>query len=330
MLNRTTFVCTAKDGLELQGISWSDSSVPPKAVLLIVHGMIEYCQRYDSVAAFLAANGVTVFSFDLRGHGLTSPEEADRGFFAAKNGVDLLMSDLDCVRGKIRELLPERDASLPFLILGHSMGSFITSCYVKRTRAVGLDGVILSGTTSKPGPISIARGIARLQAVIKGPKSRGYLLSILAFGSYNKKCVPRRTSTDWLSRDNDIVDAYLADPACTFLFKASGFADLFALLGEIGPKNWTGAVPTDVPIYIFSGEMDPVGNYGKGPKTLIQWFKDTGHDVEWKIYPGGRHEMINEINRNEVYADVLSFILAHSQSKKTWRGALASGPGDPQ
>jgi len=329
MIDKTAFVCTATDGLELQGMSWSDASAPSQSVLFIVHGMIEHCLRYDSFASYLAEKGVRVFSFDLRGHGKTSPEEADRGFFAAKNGVDLLMSDVACVREKVKELLAVNESAvLPFYILGHSMGSFITSCYVKKIHAEGLDGVILSGTTALPGPVGVARSLARMQSAVLGPKSRGRLLSKIAFGGYNKKCLPHRTSNDWLSRDEAIVDVYLSEPACTFKFKAAGFADLFSMLGEIGPKNWTGAVPKEVPICIISGEMDPVGNYGKGPKTLARWFIDTGHSVEMKIYPGGRHEMINEINRDEVYSDILSFILVHSQRQTPLRGALASGPGE--
>lgn len=328
MLDKTTYLCTAKDGLILQGMSWRDPSVASKAVLLIVHGMTEHCLRYDSFASYLASNGIQVFSFDLRGHGKTTPDEEDRGFFAAKGGVDMLMSDVACVRDKIQEILAcDTLGALPFMMLGHSMGSFITSCYCKRTHAEGLDGVILSGTTALPGPVGFARRLARMQSTILGPKSRGHFLTKLAFGGYNSRCIPKRTSKDWLSRDPEIVDAYLAEPACTFIFKAAGFYDLFSMLGEIGPHNWTDQVPDDVPVYLFCGEMDPVGNYGKGPKTLQKWFIDTGHGVDLKIYSGCRHETINEINKEEVYADVLSFIIEHSQRKTPLRGAMASGPG---
>jgi alpha-beta hydrolase superfamily lysophospholipase len=328
MLDKKPFSCPAKDGLILQGMSWRKPSVASKAVLLIVHGMTEHCLRYDSFASHLASNGIQVFAFDLRGHGKTTPNEEDRGFFGAKGGVDILMSDIQCVREKIQEILAcDALGALPFMILGHSMGSFITSCYCKRTRAEGLDGIILSGTTALPGPVGLARGLARMQSTLMGPKSRGRLLTKLAFGGYNSRCKPKRTQKDWLSRDNEIVDAYLLEPACTFLFKAAGFYDLFSLLGEIGPRNWTDQVPEDVPVYLFCGEMDPVGNYGKGPQTLQKWFIDTGHAADLKIYPGSRHETINEINREEVYEDVLSFILQNSQRKTPLRGAMASGPG---
>jgi len=328
MTERTAFTCTATDGLQIQGRTWRDASVMPKAVLLIVHGMTEFCWRYDEFASFLSSEGVMVFSFDIRGHGLTTPDEADRGFFAEKNGVDLLMSDLDCIRAKVDELRTEAGAGdLPLFMFGHSMGSFITSCYIKRTKAKGLSGVIISGTNAKPDMVKLGLFIARTQSFFMGPKSRGKLLSSLAFKGYNDRYSPQRTVNDWLTRDEKIVDAYLADPACTFLFKAGGFADLSRLLLEIGFDNWTAEVPMETPIYIYCGEMDPVGRYGEGPKTLWQWYTDTGHDAQLKIYPEGRHEMHNELNRDTVYRDVLSFILLHSQSKVPDSGALSSGPG---
>lgn len=327
-MEKLQFTCRAKDGLQIQGRLWRDESVPPKAAMLIIHGMTEFCWRYDDFASFLSHEGILVYSFDIRGHGQTTTDALDRGFFAEKKGVDLLMSDIDCVRAKIDGLRAGIGAGdLPLFMFGHSMGSFITSCYVKRTQAKGLSGVIISGTNAKAGLAAVGRILARMQCFFKGPKSEGKLLDKIAFGTYNEKFQPQRTVKDWLTRDEAIVDKFIADPACMFLFKAAGFADLSALLEEAGSKNWTDAVPKDVPVYIYCGEMDPVGVYSKGPQILYQWYKDTGHDATLKIYPGGRHEMHNELNRDEVYRDVLSFIILHSQSNVPGTGALASGPG---
>lgn len=313
MLQKTPFSCPAKDGLVLRGMLWSDPEVKPKAAVLYIHGMLEHYQRYDDYASFMGRQGVLFFIFDLRGHGTTTPDEENRGFFGEKDGVSNLMSDIDCVRGKMSSMLAERGLQdLPIFIYGHSMGSFITSCYVKRTQAKGFRGIILSGTNARLGVAGLAGRLARMQCILKGPKSKAILISRMAFGKYNDKCVPRRTPNDWLSHDDAVVDAYNADPGCTFIFKAAGFADLLSMLVEIGADNWTGAVPAEVPIYIFSGDADPVGQYGKGPKILYQWYKDTGHDVQLKLYPEGRHEMHNERNRQEVYEDVLSFISGHS------------------
>ncbi len=328
MIEKLQFTCEAEDGLALQGRSWRDPAVLPQAALLIIHGMTEFCARYDDFASFLSQEGVIVYSFDLRGHGLTTPDALNRGFFAEKNGVDLVLSDIDCMRIKIDEIRAGISADkLPLFLFGHSMGSFITSCYIKRNHARGLSGVIISGTNAKAGAASVGKMLARMQCFFKGPKSEGKLLDKIAFGTYNSKISPKRTSKDWLTRDEAIVDAYIAEPACMFLFKAAGFADLSALLQEAGSKNWTKDVPLNVPVYVYCGEMDPVGVYAKGPRILYEWYKETGHDVTLKVYPDGRHEMHNEINRDEVYRDVLSFILLHSQSKVLSRGALASGPG---
>jgi len=313
MLEKSTFTCLAADGLKIQGRSWRDNSNSPRACLLIIHGMTEFCLRYDDFASFLSEQGILVYAFDLRGHGLTTPDAQNRGFFAEKNGVDLLMSDIDCVRSKIDELRVEISAQdLPFFMFGHSMGSFITSCYIKRNHAKGLSGVILSGTTAKAGLAGAGKFMARIQCLFKGPKSEGKFLDKVAFGTYNEKFQPQRTEKDWLTRDNAIVDAYIADPACMFLFKASGFSDLSSLLMECGSKNWTEAVPKDMPVYIYCGGNDPVGMYSKGPTSLYEWYKETGHtDVSLKVYPEGRHEMHNELNRDEVYRAVLAFLLQH-------------------
>lgn len=312
MFEKIPFTCEARDGLALRGFLDRDAEVPVRAALLIVHGMTEYFRRYDDFAAFLSSRGVAVFGFDLRGHGETTPDDENRGFFGERDGVDMLMSDISRVSGTVRGMLSGAGAGdVPFFLYGHSMGSFLVSCYVKRTHAAGLDGIILSGTTSLPGPVGLVKDLARLQCRIRGPKSKGRLITNAAFGSYNSKCRPKRTEKDWLTRDTAIVDAYVADPACMFTFTAAGLADLFALLGEIGTDNWTSAVPMDVPVLMVSGEMDPVGSYGKGPRNLEGWFRETGHDVELKLYPGGRHEMHNELNRDEVYHDVLSFIDLH-------------------
>lgn len=328
MVERLQFTCTAKDGLEIQGRSWRDESATPRAALLIIHGMTEYCWRYDDFASYLSMQGVLVYAFDLRGHGITTPDAGNRGFFAKNNGVDLIMSDIQCVRDKIDVIRAGIGAGeLPLFMFGHSMGSFVLSCYLKRTRAKGVSGVIISGTNAKAGLAQVGRRLARMQCFFKGSKSEGKLLDKVAFGTYNEKFQPQRTAKDWLTRDEAIVDKYIADPDCMFLFKAAGFADLSALLQEAGSKNWTDAVPKDVPVFVYCGDMDPVGVYSKGPRILYQWYKDTGHDVSLKIYPGGRHEMHNEINRDEVYRDVLSFILLHSQSTVPVKGALASGPG---
>lgn len=328
MLEKTAFTCTAKDGLVLRGMYWHDPAVEARAAVLFIHGMLEYYGRYDEYASFLAEKGIRFFAFDLRGHGLTTPDDADRGFFGAKDGTGQLMDDVGKVRSRMNEFLTAEGISdLPVFLYGHSMGSFIASCYAKRTAAAGFSGILLSGTTANNRKAGLGIVLARAQCLVLGPKSRGKFLQNMGFSGYNKRIKPQRTIDDWLSRDDKIVDAYMLDPGCTFIFKAAGMADLAALTKESGGKDWTAVVPKDVPVFIFAGEEDPVGEYGRGPKILSKWFEETGHETVLKLYPSGRHEMHNELNRKEVYNDVLSFILLHSQRRTPLEGALASGPG---
>jgi len=334
MLIRNPMICSAHDGLLLKGACWHDDERAPSSALLIIHGMLEHIRRYEKTAADLVDAGVRVYAFDLRGHGTTAPEEENRGYFADRDGVDLLLSDMDRMLGAVRaDLKREGLDDIPFCVLGHSMGSFITSCYLKARGTTGSDGVILSGTTARPGPVGIARAIARLQSATIGPKSKGRLLTKIAFGPYNARIKPVRTINDWLTRDDAIVDAYNADPACTFKFKAAGFADLFSMLGTIGSSNWTDAVSKNLKILLIAGRMDPVGGYGKGPEILHEWFRATGHDCTLRLYPDGRHEMLNELNRDAALRDILIFLQALSGRAGTNQPvglkepAMASGPG---
>ncbi len=328
MLIREPMICSARDGLFLKGACWRDDEHAPQQALLIVHGMLEHIRRYEKTAADLVAAGVRVYAFDLRGHGETTPEEENRGYFADRDGVELLLSDMDRVLEAVRaDLRREGMTGLPFCVLGHSMGSFITSCYLKTRGTTGSDGVILSGTTAKAGPVGLARSIARMQSAILGPRSRGKFLTKLAFGSYNARIRPARTANDWLTRDDGIVNAYNADPACTFKFKASGFADLFSMIGAIGSRNWTRAVAPDLKILLISGRMDPVGVYGKGPEILDKWFRATGHDCTLRLYPEGRHEMLNELNRDMAIGDILTFLRSLTERAGSSEPAMASGPG---
>lgn len=328
MLVRNPIMCSAVDGLSLQGACWYDDARAPSSVLLIIHGMLEHVRRYEKTAADLALDGVRVYAYDLRGHGQTTPEQENRGYFANRDGINLLLSDVDVMLEAVRaDLLREGIKDIPLCVLGHSMGSFITSCYLKSRGTTHTDGVILSGTTARPGPVGVARTLARLQSVVIGPKSKGKLLTKIAFGSYNARIKPARTINDWLTRDDAIVDLYNADPGCTFTFKAAGFADLFGMLGEIGSKNWTGAVSKDLKILLIAGQMDPVGGYGKGPAILNQWFIETGHDCELKLYPDGRHEMFNELNRDLAVNDVTIFLRSLADRAGLRKPAMASGPG---
>jgi len=327
MTECTTLSTSASDGLQLSTLLWENKAVPQTAALLIVHGMTEMASRYQEFASFLCDNGITVISFDLRGHGATSPKSEDRGFFAKSQGEDLLVSDVLSVRAHLDEHLRTRGTpDLPVFLLGHSMGSMIASAVMKKTGGHGLAGLILSGLPECPGATKAGLGIAKLQSSLLGPRSEGRLLTKMAFGKNNARIHPLRTEKDWLTRDERIVDLYIASPDCMFLFKAAGFVTLLTLtLGTIEP-NLLSDVVKSLPVLLIAGEEDPVGGYGKAPRDMAARMKEAMMPVTLRLYPKARHEVLNETNRNEIYRDVLDFLQA-TQREDPLARAMASGPG---
>ena len=274
----------------------------PRAAVQIIHGMAEHINRYDAFARFLAENGVLVYGMDLAGHGKSIGEGQPYGFFGEKDGWDHLIADNMTMHDQVLKDYP----SLPRVLLGHSMGSFLARAYAGR-RGEDFDAFIFSGTAGSNPAVGIAKFLAK-RAIKKGQgKAENHTLNKLGFGSYNKQFKPERTPFDWLSRSNESVDRYIEDPLCGFVFTSCGFYDLFTGLSEISSFTWAERVPKK-PILLFSGDCDPVGNNGKGVRQVAKRLRSTGHEVCLKLYPGGRHEMLNEINNSEVYQDVLLFL----------------------
>lgn len=274
----------------------------PHAALQIAHGMAEHIDRYHAFATFLAENGVLVFGNDHAGHGKSTKTEGKLGFFGRENGWDALVQDLRTLHDLVKVEYPD----LPYILFGHSMGSFLARTYAGRDGG-DFDAFVFSGTAGKNPVLGIAKLIAKQNIKKTGGDKEDLMLYNLSFGSYNKAFKPNRTAVDWLSRDDAMVDAYVADPLCGFPFTSYGMRDLFDGLAEISNGAWASRVPA-CPILLMSGAMDPVGNKGKGVRQVFGWLEKTGHNAECKLYEGGRHEMLNEINRDEVFNDVLLFI----------------------
>ncbi len=274
----------------------------PHACVQIIHGMAEHIERYHDFATFLAENNILVFGMDLPGHGKSIGEGQPKGYFGDKDGWDHLIAD----NKTLHDLVMADYPSVACILFGHSMGSFLARTYAGRM-GVDFDAFVFSGTAGANPALPIAKAIAK-SAVKKG---RGKLpndqLNNLSFGAYNKKIKPNRTEFDWLSRDSANVDKYIADPLCGFVFTSCAFVDLFNGLQEISNLNWAKRVPNR-PIFLMAGSNDPVGNMGKGVKQVEKWLLKSDHKVTMKLYPEGRHEMLNETNRDEVYRDVLLFI----------------------
>jgi alpha-beta hydrolase superfamily lysophospholipase len=273
-----------------------------KALIQISHGMSETAVRYAPFMQYLAGEGYAVFMNEHAGHG-THAETL--GYFSDQpHGLDYVVADMKALEDEMREQHPGKKVFL----FGHSMGSFLSRKYITLYGA-GLAGCILSGTAGKNPALPAGKILSSIQMKLKGPKSQGKLLSVIAFGTYTKKIQDPVNHSAWLSRDEELCKAYAKDPLCGFHFTAKGFRDMFELLGEVNEQDWYKKVPQTLPILLLSGEEDPVGNYGKGVIEVHDSLKSQGtKDLTITLYKEGRHEMLNELNKEEVYSDILTWL----------------------
>ncbi len=277
----------------------------PAAILQIAHGLAEHIERYSDFANFLNMHGILVAGNDHAGHGKSMRVESNRGYYGKGDGWASLVGDIKT----LKEMLSIEYPNLPYIMMGHSMGSFLMRSFAARF-GEGVSAFIFSGTAGKNPVLGLGKILARLESILHGPLYPSKLLDNMSFGAYNKPFAPTRTAFDWLSRDTEQVDLYVADVLCGFISPAEGMLTLFQGLGEITGTRWACKVP-DIPILLISGQQDPVGGYGKGVQEVYNWLKATGHNnITCRLYPGGRHEMLNETNRAEVYGDILDFVNA--------------------
>lgn len=275
--------------------------LPPIGVIQIAHGLGEYIDRYARFAAAANARGFVVIGHDHRGHGDHGEE---RGYFAPKDGWLLVSDDML----KVHEAAVDRYPELPITLLGHSMGSFFAQ-YFAMVHGARLSALILSASTWPSRPLSIAGNLmARLVCFIRDERSESPFLDKLGFGSHNKRFEPARTEHDWLSRDEAEVDKYENDPLCGGPFTAGLWRDLTSLLMRLGSEDAINRVPTDLPVLITGGSVDPVGGEDGMGKLALHLAQTSHTRIKVKIYPEGRHEMLNETNRDEVTADWLDWL----------------------
>ncbi|MGN1002689.1 MAG: lysophospholipase [Oscillospiraceae bacterium] len=278
---------------------------PVRGVVQIAHGIAEHVERYDRFAAFLAENGFVVVANDHLGHGQSMKDPADQGFFAENGGWEVVVGDMR----RLCRLTSDEFPGLPYFLFGHSMGSFLSRTFIIRFPEL-LDGVILSGTGQQlPAVVTGGRLVSSLEIRRHGRRYVSDRLDKLAFGSYNKAFAPARTPYDWLSRDTEQVDKYAADPLCGFKATAGLFSDMMGGIRFVSdPKNLP-RMRKELPVFFLSGDKDPVGDQGKGVLRAYNGFLKAGmKDVTLKLYPGGRHEMLNELNYQEVQQDVLVWL----------------------
>lgn len=272
-----------------------------KAVFQMAHGMAEHCDRYNWFAEKLCDAGYAVFMNNHLGHKLSVENDDMLGFFGEKDGWKNLVADMR----KTTEIAKKEFPDVPFIVFGHSMGSFICRAYT--SQYTDIDAAIYCGTGGPNPAAALGIAVAKTVGKIKGVMHRSSLIDKMAFGTYNKRC-PGRTPFDWLTKDNEIVDKYIADKYCGFMFTTAGYCDLFSALSFVSKKEWAQKVPSSLPILLVAGADDPVGTYGDGVKKVYDMLKETGHTkAEIKLYDGDRHEILNELDRDNVAADIIAF-----------------------
>ena len=278
------------------------------AVVQISHGICEYAGRYAPFARYLASKGFVVVANDHLGHGQSVLSEEDLGYFGPLGSWETVVEDIE----QLRRLTAEKWPESPYFLLGHSMGSFLARTWLIRHPEAGLAGVILSGTGQPAAPVLAAgRMLCDADVLKNGPRHRSLDIYGMAFGSYNKKIEPRRSPYDWLTRDEAVVDAYAADPLCTFTPASSLFREMLSGLATVGSAKEIGWMSKDIPIILMSGDADPVGGWGVQVAKVYSLLVRAGcRDVAYKFYPGARHEILNETNKAEVYKDILDWLCA--------------------
>lgn len=289
---------------QIHAVMWLPEG-EPEAVLQIVHGMQEYIERYDEFARYMCAHGVAVVGNDHLGHGGSIVSEDCFGYFAEQGGNKCLLLDMRELQRITRERFPE----VPYFMLGHSMGSFLARQYICQY-GKGLDGAVISGTAwYSAAEAQFGMLLCRLIARRKGWMYRSPLVTKLSTGGYNKRFEPARTKSDWLTRDENIVDAYRRDRRTQFTFTLNGYYNMFACLKALTDKRELRRVPKDLPVLFIAGEMDPVGGFGAGVKRAAVSLGAAGvRGITCRLYPHDRHEVLNELNRQEVYEDILRWM----------------------
>ncbi|HKI13592.1 MAG TPA: alpha/beta hydrolase [Roseiarcus sp.] len=294
------FELRADDGQRLLARRWLPEG-RPRAIVQIAHGLAEHSARYARLAAALNAAGYGAYAADLRGHG-PKAAAADLGHFADEDGWAKCVGDL----WTLNRLIAAEQPGVPIVFLGHSLGSFLGRQFVAE-HSEALAGAAYSGSNGKPPPIAtLGRLFARIERLRLGRRGKSKLLVQMWFGEYNKSFKPARTAFDWLSRDPQVVDAYVADPLCGFPFTTQLAIDVLDALPFLSSPASLAPIRKDMPIYVFSGEHDPVGANIQG---LIDALKSAGFvKLTTRIYPGARHETLNETNRDEVTHDLIAWL----------------------
>lgn len=308
MVKREELYFESRDNVSrIYSAQWIPDTDKPICILQIIHGMAEHVERYDDFARAMAEKGILVVGEDHLGHGKTAGESGTKGYFCVQDPATVVVRDSH----RLKKLTQEKYPGVPYIILGHSMGSFILRNYLCRY-GTGIQGAIIVGTGTQSGiVIAFGMAVAALQKLFCGSQKESVFLDRQSFRGYNKRIKDEKSKAGWLTKDKKIADAYIDDDFCGFTFTINGFQTLFELLARLNKKGNLKNMPPELPVLFASGAEDPVGNYGKGVKAVYQSFLDLGmNNVQLKLYENDRHEILNETDKLKVYEDIYSWILS--------------------
>lgn len=284
---------------KIHAVKWEPEGTI-RAVVQIVHGMAEHIERYDEFARYLSQRGILVVGHSHLGHGKSAAAEADLGFFNDGDGNPCVVGDIHTLRQMVQSQHP--DAA--YFLLGHSMGSFLVRQYLGEN-AAGLAGAVIMGTGDQPVLVlKAARLICKWIAAFKGWRHRSDFVNGFVCGGFEKKLGP-----GWLSKNEENVKRYAADPLCGFVFTLNGFYHMFSGMLEANIRERAGQIPRQLPLLFVAGGEDPVGGNGRGVQAVWERYRKFGaQNAELRLYPGDRHEILNELDRQQVFADLHNWI----------------------
>lgn len=318
--NKTTGEFLSSDGESRIGYYIFTPDSPPAAVVQISHGMCEYAERYEAggFVSTMTDAGFVVCANDHIGHGRLAYESGTLGHFT---DYRVMPDDLHILNGIVRKTY----RSLPYILLGHSMGSFVAREYI--VKYSDIDGAVICGTSAGNLPLRLARGIAAFLVRVRGERHVSKALASLSFGGFNRRFEKEKDRDSWLCSDPEVRKRYRADRLCDFTFSVSAYRELFTMLADIS-DGWAEKVPQSLPLFLIAGDSDPLGENGEGIKEVFARLEDAELcSLKMKLYPGGRHEILNDVMKNTVYADIIDWVREVSEGVYACRGAGIPGNG---
>ncbi|MCH5204932.1 MAG: alpha/beta fold hydrolase [Oscillospiraceae bacterium] len=276
----------------------------PKAVVQFSHGMCEFTERYEEFAQFLCENDIAFCGHDHVGHGSSVAHDDLLGYFGEQDGYKNMVRDLHRMNGIIRKTFSD----IPIFLVGHSMGSFLSRIYLSKYED-RFNGAIIMGTAGGITGQAPLRKVLDTAVRRNGDLYRHKNITKMVYGVLNLRTANRRTEYDWLSRDDADVDGFIENPKCNFTFTVAGYRDMLNALLCCNSAAVIENTPTDIPLLFLSGGMDPIGEYGSGVRNAVIRYLEHGCDVNLRIYREARHELLFELNKNEVMNDILEFII---------------------